>query len=213
MTNPRYRDLVVGALLVALGASLPLLAATFGTVVTGRPLVGLLTHTIALVLVLCGLVGLSARLPLDVSAGLFFMLVAGVGLWFGAAYPFGTPQRMGAGFVPKILCWMLGGLGAFVLLIGALNRATLEEGIPWRPLIATLASVIVFAMLIEPVAWASWLPTGLVPAAVASLLVAGIGSVETRWGELALFSLVLGVLSVLLFVKALGLSMQSGIGV
>lgn len=213
MTAHPYRDVIAGIVLVAIGAALPYLAATLGTIVTGRPQVGLITHTSALVLVLSGLVGLSARLPIDFSAGLFLILVAALGLWLGDAYPFGTAQRMGAGFVPKILCWLLIALGAIVLLKGLLSRGTVDEDVPWRALISTLASVIVFAILIEPVPWVQWLPTGLVPASVASLLVAGIGSRDTRWAELAVFALVLGILSVFLFVKALGLSMQSGIGI
>lgn len=211
-TAKPLRDVAVGALLIGLGAALPFVAVTLGTVITGRPLVGLITNTTAIVLVLSGVVGLGARLPFDVSAGLFFIAVAGLGVWLGYAYPFGTAQRMGAGFVPKILCGMLAALGAIVTLKGLVSRSGTEDPIPWRPLIATLASVIVFALLIEPVAWAHWLPTGLVPASVASLLVAGLGTQDTRWAELAAFAFVLGVLSVILFVKALGLSMQSGIG-
>src|SRR5436853_4862570 len=57
-----------------------------------------------------------------VLAGLLFMAVALLGLWVSRDYPVGTALRMGTGYVPRLLCWVLMGLGGIVLVQGFLER-------------------------------------------------------------------------------------------
>ncbi len=45
----------------------------------------------------------------DVLSGLLFIAVAAFGLWVSRDYPVGTALRMGTGYVPRLLCWMLHG--------------------------------------------------------------------------------------------------------
>src|SRR5262249_59907775 len=54
----------------------------------------------------------------DMLAGLLFIAVAVLGLWISRDYPIGTALRMGTGYVPRLLCWLLLGLGAVVLVQG-----------------------------------------------------------------------------------------------
>jgi hypothetical protein len=54
----------------------------------------------------------------DVLAGLLFIGLALLGLWLSRDYPIGTALRMGTGYVPRLLCWILFGLGAVVLVQG-----------------------------------------------------------------------------------------------
>ena len=54
----------------------------------------------------------------DVLAGLLFIAVAAFGLWVSRDYPVGTALRMGTGYVPRLLCWILLGLGAIMLVQG-----------------------------------------------------------------------------------------------
>src|SRR3954464_6726876 len=54
----------------------------------------------------------------DVLAGLLFVGVALLGLWLSRDYPIGTALRMGTGYVPRLLCWILLGLGTVVLVQG-----------------------------------------------------------------------------------------------
>ncbi len=61
----------------------------------------------------------------DVLAGLLFVGVALLGLWLSRDYPIGTALRMGTGYVPRLLCWILLGLGAVILVQGA--RAALAS--------------------------------------------------------------------------------------
>ena len=57
----------------------------------------------------------------NVLAGLMFMGVAALGLWISRNYPIGTALRMGTGYVPRLLCWILLGLGAVDLPAGAVR--------------------------------------------------------------------------------------------
>ena len=47
----------------------------------------------------------------DVLSGLMFIAIAAFGLWASRNYPVGTALRMGTGYVPRLLCWLLLGLG------------------------------------------------------------------------------------------------------
>ena len=62
----------------------------------------------------------------DVLAGLMFVGVALFGLWLSRDYPIGTALRMGTGYVPRLLCWILLGLGVVVLVQG-LRAALVSE--------------------------------------------------------------------------------------
>ena len=67
----------------------------------------------------------------DVLAGLLFIGVAVLGLWLSRDYPIGTALRMGTGYVPRLLCWILLGLGAVVLVQGLREAQDRER--PLRP--------------------------------------------------------------------------------
>lgn len=136
----------------------------------------------------------------DISAGVFFIALGTVGLMLGWDYPFGTTARMGAGFVPKLLCGLLVTAGIAITAIGALRRTQPMARWHLRPLLLVLASVLVFGALIE-----SW---GLVPATVGMVLVAATASTDTRWLETAIASVALAGAAVLIFVKGLGLAMK-----
>ena len=62
----------------------------------------------------------------DVLAGLLFIGLALLGLWLSRDYPIGTALRMGTGYVPRLLCWILLGLGA-VILVQGLRAALASE--------------------------------------------------------------------------------------
>ena len=49
----------------------------------------------------------------DVLSGLLFIAIAAIGLWASRNYPVGTALRMGTGYMPRLLCWMLLGLGVW----------------------------------------------------------------------------------------------------
>src|SRR5262245_60557892 len=113
----------------------------------------------------------------DVLAGLMFMVLAAIGLWLSRNYPVGTALRMGTGYVPRLLCWLLMGLGAIVLVQGLRGgaRAAVVAVSPGSalahllPIAVVTTSLIAFGLAIERL--------GLV---VAIVLLVGIGSLAAR---------------------------------
>src|SRR3954451_15556402 len=84
----------------------------------------------------------------DVLAGLLFVGVALLGLWLSRDYPIGTALRMGTGYVPRLLCWILLGLGAIVLVQGLvmIRRAGGARSVAVAlPVVFAAACLIVFA--------------------------------------------------------------------
>jgi putative tricarboxylic transport membrane protein len=96
----------------------------------------------------------------NVLAGLMFIAIAAFGLWASRNYPVGTALRMSTGYVPRLLCWVLMGLGAIILVQGlreidaaeqANVRASAEGGAlaQLRPIAIVTLSLIAFALALE----------------------------------------------------------------
>jgi putative tricarboxylic transport membrane protein len=139
----------------------------------------------------------------DVLAGLLFIGVAVFGLWLSRDYPIGTALRMGTGYVPRLLCWVLFGLGAVVLVQGlreAQDARALSSGdlSALRPLVFVTASLVIFGLSIERL--------GLV---ISILLLIGVGAVAARGlrpFETLLAALALILVSWGIFILGLGLT-------
>ena len=137
----------------------------------------------------------------DVLSGLLFIAIAALGLWISRDYPVGTSLRMGTGYVPRLLCWVLLALGACVLVQG-LREAPSRQGavasIGWRPLVLVTAGLALFGLTLERL--------GLV-LAILLLTIAGAyatrgrGIVETLLAALLLIALSWGI-----FIAGLGLA-------
>ena len=69
----------------------------------------------------------------NVLAGLMFIVIAALGLWVSRNYPIGTALRMSTGYVPRLLCWLLMGLGAIVLVQGLRESAIPASAARRRP--------------------------------------------------------------------------------
>jgi putative tricarboxylic transport membrane protein len=138
----------------------------------------------------------------DVLAGLLFCAVALLGLFLSRDYPIGTALRMGTGYVPRLLCWILLGLGTLVLVQGLrathTQRPVSPDASAWRPVIFVTAGLVLFGLSIERL--------GLV---VSILLLTGVGAVAARGlrpVETMAAAFVLIVLSWGIFILGLGLA-------
>ena len=137
----------------------------------------------------------------NVLAGLMFIAIAALGLWVSRDYPIGTALRMGTGYVPRLLCWILMGLGAAILVQGLREKDAPPERTSWRqlmPIVVVTTSLVAFAFAIEQL--------GLV---LSILLLVGIGAIAARdikiW-ETLVAALVLVGLSWVIFILGLGLT-------
>jgi hypothetical protein len=139
----------------------------------------------------------------DILSGLLFMGVAAGGLWVSRDYPVGTASRMGTGYVPRLLLWVLLGLGALILVSGLWKaerpaQAESSAGTAWRPAVFITLSLVTFGLALERL--------GLV---LSVLLLAGIGALAgrgTRPLEAAIATLALIALCWLIFIVGLSLT-------
>jgi hypothetical protein len=129
----------------------------------------------------------------NVLAGLLFMAIAILGLWLSRDYPIGTALRMGTGYVPRLLCWVLLGLGPCVLVQGLREPPGgpgADVSLGWRPLVLVAASLVLFGLTVERL--------GLVVAILLLTLAGayatrGRGIVETLLAALVLIALCWGI--------------------
>jgi hypothetical protein len=139
----------------------------------------------------------------DVLAGLLFVAVALIGLYVSRNYPIGTAVRMGTGYVPRLLCWLLLGLGAWVLVQGFFETqseraASLSATAAWRPLVFVTASLVIFGLSIERL--------GLVLSILLLIIVGAAGARGLRPFETVAAAMVLILLSWGIFIVGLGLA-------
>jgi putative tricarboxylic transport membrane protein len=139
----------------------------------------------------------------DVLAGLLFVAVALIGLYVSRDYPIGTAVRMGTGYVPRLLCWLLLGLGAWVLVQGFFETQSERAASPsataaWRPLVFVPASLVIFGLSIERL--------GLVLSILLLIIVGAAGARGLRPFETVAAAVALIVLSWGIFIVGLGLA-------
>jgi Tripartite tricarboxylate transporter TctB family len=138
--------------------------------------------------------------PKDFWIGLIYLGFGAFALYFGWDYKFGTAGRMGPGYFPLVLAWMLVALG-----FASLVRAVLVKGSPigdigWLPLALILTAVVCFGFLLPRMGAFVALCTLCVISAMASDLF--------KYEAKATLGLILAVLAcVVVFVNGLGVPM------
>ena len=133
----------------------------------------------------------------DLAAGLFLVLIAVLAYVLAADLPMGRAVRMGPGYLPTLLSWLLGGLGLVIAARGfAIDGPRLDRWY-WRPLIALTLSLLVFAGLLER--------AGLVVAIIVAVVVSSFAVPRPRIVPVVLLALVLAVACAALFKYLLGL--------
>jgi len=136
----------------------------------------------------------------DMAAGVLFVLV-GIGALLTIYYydnlSMGTAQRPGTGVLPAILSWCLIGTG-LILAIKSISFS--DEAVPkvaWRPFILVTLGVVAFGLLID-----QW---GLVLTMLIAMTLCAAGTRETRWGEFAIFTVIMMAIGVGMFIWMLGM--------
>ena len=131
----------------------------------------------------------------DIAAGVFILAV-GIAVGIAALeLNFGTPQRMGSGFLPFWLGILMGVVGLLIIL-GALRGGEAFPEFPtFRPLAALILGFAAFAFLVAP--------AGLLIAAFAGVLISSFGTRQTHLLTTVIFAAALAGLSALLFVELL----------
>ncbi|MFL6797024.1 MAG: tripartite tricarboxylate transporter TctB family protein [Xanthobacteraceae bacterium] len=139
----------------------------------------------------------------DVLAGLTFAAVAAFALFLSRNYPIGSALRMGTGYVPRLLCWILLGLGLLVLVQGLrsvdLQRAREPRRTgALRAAFFVTASLVIFALALERL--------GLVVSIALLIATGSVASRALRPLETALAAVILIALCWGIFIIGLGLT-------
>jgi hypothetical protein len=135
----------------------------------------------------------------DFYAGLLFLGFGILALLVGRNYTMGSALRMGPGYFPSILGWLLSGLGVIVAVRGLLGADDPVERIALRPFLV-LTAILAFAIALEPL--------GLVVSIVLLIGISALAGHEFHWIETIVLTLVLLVLSIAVFVWGLGLQFK-----
>jgi hypothetical protein len=136
----------------------------------------------------------------DVLSGAVFILIGGFGLYIGRAYHAGTALEMGPGYIPRLLCGLMVGLGVLICAKGLFVGTQAMPRIHLRPLVFVIGSLLLFALLL--------VPAGLLLAAAASVVVASLAAQDSRTIEVILLAVGLTVAATLIFVVALDLPLH-----
>lgn len=123
-----------------------------------------------------------------------------VGLWYAhyasAQYSIGSLRRMGPGFFPTSLGFLMAGVGALIAL-PALFRGGPVPGVAWRAGAAILLAITVFALTVER--------TGLIPATLLLVGIAALAERKVHPVRTAILGIALSAMAVLVFSEGLGI--------
>ena len=148
---------------------------------------------------------LELRNSKDIWAGLMLIGIGGAAMLIARNYPFGTALRMGPGYFPIILGALLIVFGLAILAYALRSRERIAGSWSLRALIILPLSLVLFGVLMEH--------AGFIPAMMVLIFGSATANTEFKFVEILLFSIGLTVLSVVVFVWALGLPYPLILGV
>lgn len=137
----------------------------------------------------------------DFWSGLMFASFGVLALVMGSNLALGTTTRMGPGYVPRMLSYILIGIGLFILVRAIIAPGESIERLRFKPITMITLGVLAFAFLFES--------AGMAPALVALVFLAALGGQEFKLVETILACVVLIMLCIVIF--KLGLSMNISI--
>lgn len=136
----------------------------------------------------------------DFFAGIAIIAVGVfVALYASSQYEVGSAARMGPGYFPTLLGWIMAFIGLVIALLSFRRAMHVLQPPPFtpRPFLAVIAAVALFAFLIMRI--------GLIPTTMAMVVVTASGSNSFQLGRALMLGVSLSVIAWLIF--SLGLQM------
>lgn len=133
----------------------------------------------------------------DFIAGLLFLALGVLTVFFARNYAMGSAERMGPGYFPTVLGGLLCLFGLYIMIRGIRSGAPVQGEWGWRPLGLITLSIVVFGFTMEKL--------GLVPALMVLFFVAALAGHEFRFREVLLLSLLMSAFAAAVFVYGLKL--------
>jgi len=139
--------------------------------------------------------------PQDLGAGLVFIAIGAAGIFFGRDLTYGSAARMGPGYFPTILSYVIIAIGLVIALRGFSLEGPSIERIPLRPISLVVISILAFGFLIEVI--------GLALTTIVLTFIASAARKEVSWKETAILSVILAAMCVVVFVYGLSQPMPA----
>ena len=136
----------------------------------------------------------------DFLSGLMFIGFGLIAIYFGRNLAMGTTVRMGPGYVPHMLAYIMMALGGIVSVVALITGSEPVERPKWKPITMVTIGIVAFALLFES--------TGLIPALIALILISSFGGEEFKLTEVIGNMVVLTVLCVIVFKVGLGMNIS-----
>lgn len=135
------------------------------------------------------------------------VILSGIGVFVAQyaknEYEIGNTARIGPGFFPVVLGWLLCGLGVTIIFIAIFKQSEIQYKSPikLRPMIAILASIFTFSLLVAKF--------GLIPAAIGLTLVASAAEIKYKLKRTAILAVSLSLISWLIFTVGLQMTLPA----
>lgn len=135
----------------------------------------------------------------DLLSGLIFVSIGLAFAYAALSYDLGTAFRMGPGYFPMILAGILVLLGVIILAQSLVTGPdeTPVGGVPWLALILIMGALVFFGMTVRGL--------GLAPSLFVTSFMSAFASKRTGLIGALLLAAFLTLISMLIFVEALGL--------
>lgn len=140
-----------------------------------------------------------ARRSEQIAAGVVILFGVVVGA-IAYSYPMGSLARPGPGFGPFLVACLIVGLGV-ATMVEVHNGSFKPFKMPLRPLLATAAGILAFAVLVERI--------GFMPATVALVLLSGLGERRLSYWPLLGVAVFMAVFGSAVFIWGLGVPLRS----
>lgn len=139
------------------------------------------------------------RNPKDFWSGVMFLALGLAAVIIARDYAMGSAGRMGPGYFPTALGWILVAIGAICTGRSFFTKGEALEKFSFKALFLVLISVLLFGGIVRG--------AGLVVAIPLLIMISAYASKKFGWIAAIALAIGLTVFCVLLFVKALGLPM------
>jgi hypothetical protein len=184
-------EFIAAIVLLVIGAQNLVVAQTFGIEQFPRYLSWLLM----IAGVYAGLIPFT-KAPRDLGASAVMIIIGATALYFGAELTMGTAGRMGPGYFPRLLAWLIIAIGIFVGSMSLSIEGPSIKPPQFRPMGFVMLSIVIFGYLMSYI--------GLAVTAVVVVVIAGFARKGFTIKELVVLGVILSLGTVLIFVYALG---------
>jgi hypothetical protein len=139
------------------------------------------------------------RHPKDFYAGVLFTGFGIAAILLASQYQLGTAAKMGPGYFPRGLGYLLTILGAVLVVRSLRLQGTAIPAWNWRSTFVVLGSVVLFGLVVEKL--------GLAASTLGLIVLASTASPEFRLKEAVLSGLFFATLAVVVFIVGLKLQL------